>query len=241
MKTLHSPARFFMMILLAGWLAAACRGSFATMGETRTETRTVEAGAASAADVQIEMNAGELTLAGGADDLLEADFRYNVDGWEPQVAYTIDGDQGALEVTQPGNRLPLGDELVNEWNLRLGAGLPLDLAINLGAGEGDLDLSGLDVTGVQVEAGAGVVAVDLRGDWNHDVNVHIKGGLGELRVVLPSAMGARVTADTALGNVTATGLARDGKAYVNETYGTTPHTLHVDIEAGVGAVNLQMP
>jgi hypothetical protein len=187
------------------------------------------------------MNAGVLTLAGGADHLLDADFRYNVPDWEPQVAYALNGDHGALDVTQPDEgRLPVGAELVNDWNLRLSDGLPLDLAINLGAGEGDLDLTGLDVTKVQVEAGAAVVTVDLRGNWDHDVNAVIRGGAGELRVVLPSAMGVRVTAATALVNVTASGLTRDGDAYVNATYGTAPYSLHVEIEAGVGAVDLEV-
>jgi hypothetical protein len=210
------------------------------MGPTRTESQTVDAGAADAASVQIEMNAGELTLAGGVDHLLEADFRYNVVSWEPNVSYSVTGAQGALQVTQPGDGLPVGDELVNAWDLRLGGGLPLDLEINLGAGQGDLDLSGLDITGVQVATGAAVVTVDLRGDWDHDVDAAITGGVGELRVLLPSAMGVRVTADSALVNVTASGLTHDGGTYVNAAYGTAPFTLLVEIEAGVGAVGLEV-
>jgi hypothetical protein len=53
-------------------------------------------------------------------------------------------------------------------------------------------------------------------------------------------MGVRVTAETALVNVTASGLTRDGSTYVNAAYGTTPYTLNVEIEAGVGAVDLEV-
>jgi hypothetical protein len=240
MKRFAAPSHLAALALLATLLITACRVPFVRVGQTVTENQTVDAGAAAAATVLIEMNAGELSLVGGANHLLEADFRYNVDDWEPQVAYAVDGDQGALEVTQTGDGLPAGDELVNDWALRLGGGLPLDLAINLGAGEGDLDLSGLDITGLQVETGAAVVTVDLRGDWAHDVDALIKGGVGELRVVLPSAMGVRVTADTALVNVTESGLTRNGDTYVNGAYGTAPYTLQVEIEAGVGAVDLEV-
>jgi hypothetical protein len=86
-------------------------------------------------------------------------------------------------------RLPAGDELVNAWDLRLGGGLPLDLAIYLGAGQCDLDLSAVDLAGREVGARAAVVTVDLRGDWDHDVNAVINGGLGALRAGLPSALG----------------------------------------------------
>ncbi len=241
MKHLHSPSRLTVGALLIGMLISACQLRFARTGQTVTESQTVDTAGATAASVQIQMNAGELTLAGGAGQLLEADFRYNVADWEPQVAYAVDGARGALDVTQPGDGLPVNDELVNDWNLRLSGGLPLDLAINLGAGEGDLDLSGLDVSSVQVETGASVVTVDLRGDWDHDVDAVIRGGVGELRVVLPSALGVRVAADTALVNVTASGLTRDGDAYVNAAYGTAPYSLEVEIEAGVGAVDLEVP
>jgi len=236
-----SSARIVMLALMIGLLGAACRGSFAEVGATRTESEVVDTGAATAASVQIEMNAGELTLAGGSAHLLEADFRYNVDAWEPQVAYDVTGAQGTLAVTQGDSGLPVGDALVNIWDLRLGAGVPLELAVNLGAGESDLDLSALELTGVRVETGAGTVHIDLRGDWDHDVTAVIRGGAGELRVTLPSAMGVRVTTDTALVNVTATGLTRDGDTYVNPAYGAAPYTLGVDIEAGVGAVDLQVP
>jgi hypothetical protein len=241
MKPTPSPSRLVTLALLAGLLASACRVPFARMGQTVTESQSVDAVSATDASVEIQMHAGVLTLAGGADHLLDADFRYNVPVWEPQVAYVLDGAHGALDVTQPDEgRLPVGDQLVNDWNLRLSGGLPLDLAINLGAGEGDLDLSGLDVTKVQVLTGAAVVKVDLRGDWEHDVNAVIGGGLGEVRVLLPSAMGVRVTANTALVNVTASGLTRDGSSYVNATYGASPYTLHVEIEAGVGSVDLEV-
>jgi hypothetical protein len=227
------------LALAAALLVTACRTPFAAVGQTRTDSQTFDAGAAAAATVLIEINAGELTLAGGADHLLHAEFRYNVDDWEPQVAYSVDGGRGALQVTQPGDGLPVGDELVNDWDLRFGSGLPLDLAVRLGAGGGDLDLGVLDLTGLQVEAGAAVVTLDLRGDWHHDVNAVIRGGVGDLRVVLPSAMSVRVTADSGLGNVTAPGLSRDGETYVNEAHGTTPYSLHVEVGAGIGAVDLE--
>jgi hypothetical protein len=240
MKTQTTTTRQIAAALVVGALAAACRSPFATMGETRTETRTVESGAVAAASVLIEMNAGELTLAGGADDLLEADFRYNVDDWQPQVDYAVDGDRGALEITQPDTGLPVGDELINDWELRLGSELPLDLVVHLGAGDGELELGALDLMGVQVETGAAAVTIDLRGDWDHDVNATIRGGVGDLSILLPSTMGVRVTADTALVNLSAAGLTHDDNTYVNATYGTAPYTLHIEVEAGIGAVELQV-
>jgi hypothetical protein len=235
-----SLIRKVTLVLTAGLLGAACRGSFTEVGATRTDSEVVDAGIATTVSVAVDMNAGELTLAGGSAHLLEADFRYNVDAWDPQVAYDVTGVHGTLGVTQGDSGLPVGEALVNAWDLRLGADMPLELTVNLGAGESDLDLSTLELTGVRVETGAGTVHIDLRGDWDHDVSAIIKGGAGELYVTLPSAMGVRVTTDTALVEVSTAGLTRDGDTYVNPAYGTAPYTLRVDIEAGVGAVDLQV-
>jgi len=62
--------RLAALALAAAQLVAACRTPFAAVGQTRTDSQTVGAGVAAAAAVLIEMNAGELTLAGGADHLL---------------------------------------------------------------------------------------------------------------------------------------------------------------------------
>jgi hypothetical protein len=36
-------------------------------------------------------------------------------------------------------------------------------------------------------------------------------------------------------------LVQDGDDYVNETYGSAPNTLYLDIQAGVGSINLLAP
>jgi hypothetical protein len=47
--------------------------------------------------------------------------------------------------------------------------------------------------------------------------------------------------DTALVSVSTSGLTRDGSGYTNQTYGRTPHTLTLDLTAGVGSVELTVP
>ena len=55
------------------------------------------------------MGADELNLTGAADALMEADFVYNVAGWEPEVNYDLSGDTGELSVEQGrGEGVPTG-------------------------------------------------------------------------------------------------------------------------------------
>ncbi len=228
---------------LALWLAAlACNAIPITrVAELRTDTQAVSVDSATSASVQIEMGAGELSLQGGADSLMEAAFRYNAADWKPEIGYRESGAQGELSVTHQDARLPVGDKLINEWDIQLSNSIPLDLVIHTGAGVSNLDLSNLSLSRLEIETGAGITTIDLTGSWDQDLRVSIQAGVGEITVRLPSETGVRVNMDTALVGVTANNLIKDDNGYVNRAFGAAAHTLTLDLQAGVGSVKLEVP
>jgi len=236
-----------IQLVIAGfalWLGLIACGLLNTtrVNELKTETQSIKMQSASTARVQIEFPAGELTVQDGAASLMDADFQYNIDNWKPQVQYSENGALGELLVHPPqGSQFPVGDKLINTWKLMLGNDIPMDLSITTGAGNSELNLGNLDLTTLNIEAGAGTTHIDLDGSWDHDVTVSITGGLGEIKVTLPSQMGAQVEMDTALVTVNANGLIVADKGYVNKAYGTTPYTLTLKLTAGVGSVTLAVP
>jgi hypothetical protein len=222
-------------------LLACGLGTTARTGETITDTQSVDRGGATSAAVALEFSAGELRVWGGSDGLMDASFRYNVSEWEPVVDYAVQGAVGNLRVRHSGSdTLPVGDP-VNEWDIQLEDGVPMDLEISMGAGISDLQLADLDLTSVTIDSGASSTNVNLAGAWEHDLQASITGGVGELTVDLPSEMGVRVIVDTGIGSVTTSGLSRDGEAYVNDAYGSASYTLTLDLSVGVGAVTLRVP
>lgn len=225
------------------WLATlACNALQTTrVSDLTTDTRTVETVSATSVKVQIDIGAGELGVQSGANSLMDATFRYNVDEWKPKVDYQENGVQGELSVTQQGEKLPVGNQLINEWDIQLSNKIPLDLVIHTGAGNSDLNLSNLSLSGLEIETGAGVTNIDLTGSWEQDLNVSIQGGVGEITVSLPSETGVRVQMNTALVSVSTSGLEKDGSAYINHAYGTTDNTITLEIDAGVGSVVLKVP
>jgi len=88
------PAAGVAAVLLL--LSAACL----PVGEIQEENRVVERDGALSAKIDLFMNVGELRLQGGAEDLLDADFIYNVERWKPQIDYRVTGDRGRLTVRQ---------------------------------------------------------------------------------------------------------------------------------------------
>jgi hypothetical protein len=209
--------------------------------ETRTERKFVELGGAASADVRIDMGAGELDLAGGAPGLMEASFTTNIRRWEPRVEYDVFGGKGRLTVKQKRlGGLFLGSSK-NQWEIRLGGGVPIDLGVDLGAGESKLDLRGLDLGSLSIDMGVGEMTLDLSGPHARSLRVSIDGGVGHGTIVLPRDVGVKVAVDGGLGSVSADGLNREGRKhiYTNDAWGRSPVSLEIEIDAGIGSIDLR--
>lgn len=203
-----------------------------------TEARSVEAGGATSAQVEVEMGAGELRIEGASGKLLDADFRYSVPEWKPEIRYNVSAGRGYLSVRQAPNRAFAAGNQDNRWDLRLSDRLPMDLRINLGAGDGRMKLSGMALRRLDVDIGAGALHLDLTGPWDQDLEAHIRGGVGETTLKLPHETGVRVEAHAGLGGVKAEGLQQSDGYYVNSAYGKPGPRLRLYVNGGIGQINL---
>lgn len=208
--------------------------------DLRTETRTVALDGADRAEVVLNMGAGELRVrAADQDALLEASFEFNRERNRPEVDYSVFGGKGRLQVRHPRRRgINIGTTR-NTWDLRLSRAVPLELDIDLGAGRNELDLRGLKIERLTIDMGVGEVLLDLQGPHERSFDVRIDGGIGSAKVRLPAEVGVKVRVDGGLGSVDARGLTKTGGAYVNEAYGRSPVTIEVDVDAGIGSLELR--
>jgi len=226
-------------ILLAVTVLCGCtiEGDRVSTGEMRHESKTVAVGAAQSVRVNVRMKAGELKVAGGSPQLMDATFDYNVAEWKPQVDYDVRGSVGNLEVEQPGSGSSHGNTR-NDWDLHLTNKTPMELSVNMGAGQATLTLGGMNLSTLEMNMGAGEATVDFSGNWKKDVSAQIHGGVGKATIRLPSDVGIHVVAHGGLGAINAGSLHQRGDAYVNDAYGKSPVTLQIEIEGGVGEIDL---
>ncbi len=235
MATMMWPLLGLMFVL-----ALAGCGAESTVGAIQTARDTIEHGTATAAGVRIDIATGRLDLADGTDKLMEATFQYNVPGSRPEIDFDANRTPGTLSLVQPvdrNNLPPLTGSTVNNWEIRLGNKLSLDLDLRLGLGDARLDLSSLKISGLRMDLGAGNVEADLSGNYRSNVDAHITGGLGNLTLKLGDRMSTLVTVTGGPGKVTAHGLSRDGEAYTNGVQSL--YGLDVTIESGVGEITLE--
>jgi hypothetical protein len=229
-----------MLASAAVLFVASCGTQGQKVGEMRHESRSVQPENAKSVRAHLVMGAGQLNLGGAADALMEADFSYNVADLKPKVSYEVNAGNGELRVRQGDSEgIRFGSGARNEWDISFNDEVPTDLAVEMGAGESDLDLDSLTLTGLDLQMGAGRTTVDLTGDYAQDLEASIQGGVGEATVMLPSEVGVRAKAEGGLGKINAEELKKEGNAYVNDAYGDTDVTLEIDVEGGVGEINLK--
>jgi len=215
----------------------AVSGAGATVHESNTVGLS-EAKGVERMRVNLELHAGELHVDGGAHQLMEADFTYNVAAWKPQVRFDKSGFRSTLSVKQGGASASMGSTK-NEWRLRLSNQIPTDFSLQCGAGENKLNLGELDLRDVQVQIGAGRVELDLRGRQpKHDYSVSIHGGVGEAVVHLPSDTGVVATASGGLGEVEVNGLEKQGGEWRSGSAGKGKSTIHLDVHGGIGKITI---
>src|SRR5215217_4688230 len=234
-----------VMMAATAVLAGACGmqpgGGQQDVGKMQEEAKSVDPKNADSARAKLQMGAGELHLAGGADQLMEGEFSYNVSEWKPKVSYDVSGDEGELIVKQGSSEgASLGGKARNEWDISFNDEVPTDLVVQMGAGESNLDLDSLTLKGVDLQMGAGKSTVDLTGDYAQSFDASIEGGVGEVTVMLPSGVGVKAKAQGGLGKINAEGLKKVGDSYVNDAYGESDVTLNVDVQGGVGQINLEV-
>jgi hypothetical protein len=207
---------------------------------TLHNTQEIALQGAQSVTANIDIPAGTLDLSGGATQLLDADFNYHEEDGKPDVDYSVSNGRGDLNITQDNGRHLHFATARNDWRLRLADNVPFDLNVQMGAGESNLRMQGLNVGNLGVNVGAGHLKLDLTGPRKTNLNVVIHGGVGAASLRLPKDVGVRVHASGGIGAVSSDSLTREGDDYINAVLGKTPATIDVSIEGGVGAINLQL-
>ncbi len=200
-------------------------------GEMIDQEETIPLDGAESATVEVTFGAGELKVgAGMADALLSGQFRYNVERWEPEVSY----EGGRLSVVQGGTKedwgIPTGN-LRNEWDLAFSPKAALDMVFDIGAGVGMLDLTGLQLTGLDLDMGAG--DCEVRFEEPNEAKMDqfkLNTGASKLEVTgIGNASPAQMKVQGGVGDVTL------------DFTGAWANSADVEVTSGVGSLVLRVP
>ena len=204
------------------------------------ETQSVDLQGAQSVTANIEMPAGSLELGGGSNQLLDANFSY-ADS-QTEAASGLHGHQRTRPAQRNAERMMHSTfgRNSNDWNLHFGDSTPLDLSLNMGAGQSDMKLGSLQCDEPQREhrRGANEPGPHRR---TKDMICRLKFTAASVRrrYVFRKHVGVRVRASGGIGSIDSDGLKRDGEAYINDAYGKTAATITMNVEGGIGEIRLE--
>lgn len=219
--------RTIAAIVFLALLALACGAnitlpSLATLGPDQTDDISVPAPGGEGTRLAISFGGGDLTLAPGAQQLVEGTATYNLSDLKPQVIT----QDSRIEIKQGDLRTVLNPSgIKNDWNFKLG-GAVMDLSVSAGAYKGVYELGGLSLTSLTIKDGASTVdlafsapnradmtllryetgasTVKLRGLANANFNTMVfNGGAGDYTLDFSGSLqrAATITISTGISNL----------------------------------------
>jgi len=243
-STIGVVAAVLVIVLLLGQYQKS-RRKFSSGGSDESDRdfashteEVVELQGAKSVRAELRMGAGELNIEGGSSHLLNSRFLFNRKWDSPRVNYRVSADKGELEIAQEKSGGINFDAGNNNWDLTFSNEVPLEFNIEMGAGTGELKLRDMNVTDLELHMGAGQVQLDLTGPRKSDLNVTVKGGVGQATIRLPRDVAVRAHAAGGIGSIDAAGLKKDGSDYTNDAWGKTPHKITLDVQGGIGQIEL---
>jgi hypothetical protein len=177
----------------------------------------------------LSFGAGKLTVSPEPEgkNLVDGTAVYNVKDLKP----SIQTSGNSIEIRQGDfQSLPIFEDMRNEWDLRLSS-TPLDLTVNAGAYEGDLELGGLALKSLTVQDGASHVNLSFTEPNQTEMSL------------LRYETGASDVKLTGLANANFSTLTFSGGAgnYTLDFSGELQRDAVVEIESGLGNVSLVVP
>ncbi len=210
-------------------------------GETVTELKE-PLGNARSLDLTIRFGAGTIILAelpANSPNLVEAVFRGA--GSSGGATHTLDrsGDRVDL-VIENVSRGFWRPSTSNEWDIKIAQGVAVKLIAQSGASDMDLDLELLDVTNLDLNAGAADIEVLLPGRTEF-TSASINIGAADLRVTVPGGVAARIDTITALSSVSIDQgrFPKTNGHNQSSDYDTAQYRVDLNINGGVASIQVR--
>jgi len=204
-----------------------------------TQHKEISLGNEREISVVIDVSFGTVIIEPGeSNKILVADFtaRRNEESEEFHIRYSTHGDRGDLVIKskdrsrfwRDNDEKDIDDRV---WTLRFSDALPMNFRIELGAGKGELDLSGLKIRTLKISSGASSV---------------------EMYCDKPNPIGAEsIIIESGVSKFTATNLANTNFAKLKFSGGVGSYKLDfggklrrnadAHVEVGLGAITIDIP
>jgi hypothetical protein len=223
------------LIALGAWIIW---GIYGRPAAAPAEPAAVPLEGASRARITVHHGAGRLTIGGGAEagNLLDGTFTGGV-----QCHTRREGDRMEVDLQVARSSWPwVWGTPGLAWNLRLNPDVPLSLKLETGGNEALLDLTELRVEELRLSTGASATEVLLPARAGF-TKVKVGAGVATVRLRVPEGVAAKFEFEGGLAtaNVDTSRFPRAGGEYCSPDYAAAANKVDIEVEAGVGSVDLR--
>ncbi len=227
--------------LVAGivWLSFTPSGALIGSAATTTDAVSQPLGDVKSAEIKLNLGLSLTTikaLTAESSDLVSGTFTHSPD-LKIVKTYNVSGNAGLLSLREEGNVF-VGNPK-SQLDLALTSRVPLRLTVNGGVGRGVFDLTELNVTAMDFDAGVG--SIQVTAPKTGVMTLRVNGGVGSLAVIIPQGVAARIRVNTGLGgtSVDPSRFPKVGDVYQSADYASATNRIDVDVNGGVGSISVR--
>lgn len=196
------------------------------------------------AKIKFQYGAGRLQLGAGAGsaDLIEGSFSSGVEHASDRVGDRLELTlrlpfSGFPEVMMPWN---WGGGTSNDWTCKLNQQVPLELVLETGASDADIDLRELKVESLNFKTGASSSRVRMPSGAGY-TRAKLSAGAASMSIDVPEGVAARIRTQGGLAKIEVdqSRFPRSGGVYESADYETASNKVEIDAEAGIGSITVR--
>lgn len=156
-----------------------------------------------------------------------------------EVRHQANGNAYTLDVRQQSGGFGFPNSLRGDrLELDLAEGIPWKIQLDSGAADADIDLTGIILRELLIDAGASSVDLTVGREVEDGARVIIDGGAGSYSIRLPRDLDIDLTTDAGVSSVNVdSGFTRSGDEYRHDGGG---ESLRVEISAGVSSISVSL-
>lgn len=204
----------------------------------QTQAFIIPTSGATQAKIEINHGLGKLYVGAGRVADTVADGRIT-DGNDPVAelrGQEVRAKIGGANHVWPLFVTPWKWEALN-WDLGLNANLPLELEVNSGLSDMDLDFSGLQLKKLKVAYGLGAAKIKLPASAGQS-KVKVETGLSSLDISVPDHVAAKIKVEGFGGSHISGRFHKVGDYYQSLDYEAAINRVEITVEYGLGSVNI---
>ncbi|HHX74718.1 MAG TPA: hypothetical protein GX699_07430 [Firmicutes bacterium] len=156
----------------------------------------------------------------------------------PEIKHATDNDTAVVTIADQGRNI-FHTGFKSRWEIGVSAVRPVEIFLETGATDAEIDMTGLMVASLDVKAGAGDLDLIL---GRTDGKISIQSGAGSITVHIPDDVGVRLHTTGALMSVKTEDsrvLSVGERLYESKDLETKVAVVELEIKAGAGSVTLR--